>query len=208
MNPDRPPNDETIARLLARREGPSVLQKEALFEQIYRQIPHESARPRWPFGLLAFGCVLAVTLGLALWRRPAGSEFASRGAPPPALPRFAAGCVGGPPPGCRAGGRLAFEVTASEGRHYFAAFARRSDGVVIWYFPEENGLSLPFPGGAASLLDRAVELGAEQPPGHYEVYGVFSARALTRAEIKRALGDDLRGRDGVSVVVQSLEVLP
>ncbi len=116
--------------------------------------------------------------------------------------------MGSPSEACRAGARLAFEVTASEGRGYFAAFARRSDGVVIWYFPEPSGVSLLVPRASASLLDRAVELGTEQPPGQYRVYGVFSARPLPRADVKRALGDDLRGSADVSVVVQDLEVLP
>jgi len=185
-----------------------VLQKEAVFEQICGRIPGEGARPRWPFGLLALGAVVGLTLGLALWLRPVGSEFAARGAPLVGAPRFETHCVAGPSEACRTGARLAFEVTASEGRGYFAAFARRSDGVVIWYFPDPNGLSVAVPRAPPSLLDRAVELGAEQPPGHYQVYGVFSGRPLRRADVKRALGDDLRGSVDVSVVVQNLEVLP
>ena len=212
MIPDRPLNDETVARLLSRRDSPSVLQKEALFERIYAQIPREVARPRWPVAVVAFGFLVALTFALMPWLRPARSEFATRGAPlsraRARAPRFEAHCVGRSAEACKAGDRLAFEVTASEGADYFAAFARRADGVVIWYFPEASGLSLPVPKAPASLLDRAVELGAEQPPGHYQVYGVFSARPLTRADVKQALGDELTGSAGVSVVQRSLEVLP
>ncbi|HEY3668341.1 MAG TPA: hypothetical protein VGL19_20200, partial [Polyangiaceae bacterium] len=90
-----------------------------------------------------------------------------------------------------------------------AAFARRADGAVIWYTPPPEGVTASVaPSASAVLLEQAVSLGSEHVPGHYQVYGVFSSEPLTRARIKAVLGQELRGRGGVNVVVRELEVTP
>jgi hypothetical protein len=138
-------------------------------------------------------------------RGPSVPEFQARGGALVAGPELALSCGA---PSCRAGARLSFAVRSASGG-YFAAFARRFDGVVIWYFPEANAQSQPVPaGGARAVLDRAVLLGPEHLPGHYEVFGVFTARPLTRDELKLAVGDDLSGTADAEVVKRGMEVLP
>jgi hypothetical protein len=203
-------NDETAARLLSGRDRPSVLQKEALFEQLYRRVARrEPAASRWPWRQLSLAGGAALCVAAALLLRPTAPEFTTRGGGPVNEPAFRVLCFGGGETSCRVGGALAFEVGAGAQSQYFAAFARRSDGAIIWYFPALDGLSTPLGSEPRSLmLDHGVELGAEQPPGHYEIFGIFSARPLSRAEIKAALGDDLRGSRALRVVRRGFEVLP
>ena len=83
-----------------------------------------------------------------------------------------------------------------------AAFARGSDGTVIWY-TTERALDLE-----AGVLADAVVIGDEHAPGTYRVYGVFSQTALDRDGIK-ALFDDggrVRPTPGVDVVEKDLTI--
>ena len=200
MSTDPNPSDETVARLLSRRNAPSVLEKEQQFERIFAAV---SARPRWQRWAPLAGAGLAVAAALALWVRT--PDFASRGAALTSEPEFRALCA----VPCKQGGTLAFELDAPGGPHYFAAFAQRADGAIVWYLPDADAPSQALSRDAKSLvLDRGVQIGSEQPPGSYEIYGVFSSRALTRSEIKRALGNDLRGREGITVVRRHIQVEP
>ena len=212
MTKVRPPNvergmdDELAARLLSGRNSPSVLQKEALFARIHAQVAPRPAFTRWKQASLGFAAALSAAAALLFW--PSTPEFATRGGGPSNEPAFRVQCLGGGESSCRRGSALAFEFAPQAEAQYFAAFARRADGAVVWYFPTANGLSLPVAENGSFVLDHAVELGAEQPPGHYEVFGVFSPAPLSRAQIKSALGEDLRGTQGVHVVRRSFEVLP
>lgn len=196
------PRDETLARLLAGRDAPSVLEKERQFEAIFAKI-QAPKRPRWQPFAASVGGALCLAAALALWLRT--PELASRGPALAEQPELRALCA----KPCRQGGALAFEVSGSPKRGFFAAFAQRADGAIVWYLPDASGQSAPLArGNGPAVLDHGVQLGPEQPPGVYEIYGIFSEQPMTRAQIKAALGDDLRGRDGVTVVQRRFEVEP
>jgi hypothetical protein len=199
-------DDRKLERLLSGRDSPSVSEKEELFERIYAR--SEPGRRRWLVPSLgaALASAAAVVLMVTQLRGPSVPEFQARGGGAlGAGPELALSCSAEP---CREGAKLSFAVRSASGG-YFAAFARRSDGVVIWYFPEASAESQPVPGGGArAVLDRAVVLGPEHLPGRYEVFGVFTARPLTRDELKLAIGDDLAGTADTVVVKRSMEVLP
>jgi hypothetical protein len=223
-----------LGRLLSGRNEPSVLEKEAALELVLAQV---GAPPRrWPWGarvaaagLPAFAAALAVVLVFFVGS-PSGdiaSEdgFQARGDGTNAsVASFALRCVNEDPAAasrpddveCRQGTVLGFSASPPTGKTHFAAFAQRSDGAVLWYFPEAGGqsASLKAEGGAKAVLPRGVPLGAEHPPGSYEVYGVFSSTPLSRERLRKILGPDLVGRadsvSGSSVVVarRQIEVLP
>ena len=213
MTLKRPPDERTVARLLSGRNAPSVLEKERLFERIYAGVAPASRRAAWyRLGLAAAG---AAVLAGALWLRvhpapPApGQEFAARGARLEATESFRLLCSGAAMTACKNGSTLGFELSGLAEPRYFAAFARRGDGAVIWYMPPPEEVTAGVaPSASAVLLEQGVSLGSEHVPGHYLVYGVFSSEPLTRAQIKAALGQDLRGRAGTNVVVRELEVTP
>jgi hypothetical protein len=213
MTLERPPDERTVARLLSGRNAPSVLEKEQLFERIYARVAPAPRRAVWyRLGLAAAGA--AVLVG-ALWLRvrPAplaqSQEFAARGAQLEATESFRLLCSGVALTSCKSGSTLGFELFGLSVPRYFAAFARRGDGPVIWYTPSPEGVTAGVaPSASAVLLEQGVSLGSEHAPGQYLVYGVFSSESLSRAQIKAALGQDLRGRAGMNVVVRELEVTP
>jgi hypothetical protein len=196
-------DEETIARLIQGRDEPSILARERLFERIYQETAPRPTRQRlgWALGL----SLAAVAGAVALYLRPPSSEFAARGGGA-FESAFQPRCIEGP---CRSGNKLVFEMgPLATGRH-FAAFARRHDGTIVWYFPAADEKSIALSTSETpQLLQRAITLGPEHSPGRYELFGVFSERPLSRAELKVALGDELRGGPGVRVVRRSFEVLP
>jgi hypothetical protein len=211
MTLKRPPDERTVARLLSGRNAPSVLEKEQLFERIYAGVARAPRRAVWyRLGLAAAGA--AVLVG-ALWLRvrpaPPAQEFAARGAGLEATESFRLLCSGAAITSCKSGSTLGFELFGLAEPRHFAAFARRGDGTVIWYTPPPEGVTAGVaPSASSMLLGQGVSLGREHTPGRYLVYGVFSREPLTRAQIKTALGQDLRGPAGMNVVVRELEVTP
>jgi len=202
-------DDETVARLLSGRDLPSVLEKERLFERIHAHVAAQPTATRSTWQRWVWACAGAAALLAAALFRPIATEFAARGSALPNTPSFRPLCVGEAISRCKPGSALAFEVSSGSATPYFAAFARRADGTVVWYFPAANGVSVPLVAtGGSALLDHGVQIGAEQPPGHYEIYGIFSALPLSRAELRTALGDDLKGSAGITVVRRSFEVSP
>lgn len=203
-------DDRQLERLLSGRDAPSVSEREELFERIYAQT--EAGRRRWLAPALgaALASAAAVVLMFMQLRSPADAEFRARGSGLAMGPELTLACTEGVT--CRPGDKLSLAVHAhahATESTYFSAFARRFDGVVIWYFPEPMGASQALPsGGARAVLDRAVLLGPEHLPGRYEVFGVFTRRPFTRAELKLALGDDLAGSAEASVLRRSLEIAP
>ena len=189
-----------IARLLAGRNEPSVLEKEAAFEELMKRVSHEKRRR----GLLFGGLALAAAAFLAVVSQR-DAEFGTRGGGHGAL---ALKCI---PPGdgtrCVAGGKLTLDVGGSSSL-YFAAFARRSDGTIVWYWPSASGSSPPVASFAHKRAPHtAIQLDAAHPAGPYEVYGVFSARPLDRTQLKKALGDELRGDGTVEVLRRTFTVV-
>jgi hypothetical protein len=206
--------DREIARLLSGRNEPSVLEKEAGFEAVMHAVDRgQRARRGW---LWAGSLAAAAAALLLVFVRPgseAGEEFTSRGGGGGQLgllcvPPSPSRAPGAEEARCVAGGKLAFDVSGTENL-YFAAFARRADGTVLWYWPAPTGRSLP----VSAFADRraphtAVMLDASHPAGRYDVFGVFSRKPLGREELKRALGEDLRGDGTIQVVRRTFSVAP
>ena len=201
--------DEVLGRLIAGRNAPSVLAKEQLFERIYAQVqPKPERRPRGAWLFAAVAGAAAVAAAAVLLVHPGEPEFQARGSRVAAAssPELVVSCPGAG--GCRVGSKLSFALRA-QATSYFAAFARRFDGTIIWYFPEPESSSVAVPQTSEpALLDRAVLLGPEHLPGHYEVYGVFSRQPLTREQLKLKVREDLSGSPDAVVVRRPLEVLP
>jgi hypothetical protein len=203
-------DDEQLARLLAGRDQPSVLEKEAAFEVIYARVA-DRGRPaqrwRWALALAAAAAVLL------MWVRPHTDEgFRARGVQ--LAERFTISCLpahGAPEldaqASCTPGNRLVLQLEPSAERHFFALFMRRSDGAIVWYFPSE---SEPMPDIAGEhvggVWGRSALLAEGSPPGTYTVFAVFAPRPLSRAALKAALGDDLRGDGTLHVVSRQLDV--
>jgi hypothetical protein len=82
-------------------------------------------------------------------------------------------------------GKLLFDVHGTTGYRYFAAFSRRADGTILWYFPTPDGTSVDLASQPTTgVLDRSIVLGEEHQTGSYRLYGVFSQQPLTRDAIK------------------------
>jgi hypothetical protein len=195
-------DDHELARLLSGRPGPSVLEKEAIRERMLAQhsLRRRALRWSWLVPLAA-----SATAAFVMARVGDGDEFSSRGdrAEQPVLRVVCVdtGAVGS----CPAGGTLAFQG-AGTAYPYLAVFARRSDGLVIWYFPSATGpedVAAPDP---RAPLAHGIRLGDEQPPGRYEIVGVFSQRPLSRSEVKARLRDGLASGRGLKVVRQPFTV--
>jgi hypothetical protein len=165
---------------------------------------------RRPAVLLALAGAAAAILALP-WvigdrrDRPAEEPFAARGAAPA---DFGLVCTGQPDGGCHPGQKLMFDLQGGAYR-YFAAFARRDDGTILWYFPDSPaGHSIELAGRLPhGVLDRGVALDERHGAGHYQVIGIYSAVPLTRDEIKarfRPGAADLG--PGTSVVTRELAV--
>jgi hypothetical protein len=187
-----------LPRLLGGKDRLSRPEKEQIFERVLaRTLPvRPSLWVRARLGVVGLAASAAVALlVVSTHGRSPQPELVARGV---AQPSFRAACRGGR---CRPGDQLVFEVTAPEATPYFAAFAQRSDGLVIWYFPDApNGVSLDARG---ALLQRAVVIGPEHTAGDYQIYGVLSSGPLGRAELRRLIE-----RDPAAAVRQPLRVQP
>lgn len=195
-------SDEILARLLAGRDAPSVLEKEADFEAIYARVDTTRARRgrRWAwFGGIAAAAALAL---VALpWTTRPDDGFQARGSG--AGERFAVTCVGATEAkgACHPGDRLVLELEPSPERHFFALFLQRPDGALVWYFPSANGTMpdvsqqhLGAPWQETALLP------TEGPVGTQVLFGIFAPEPLDRAALKQVLGDALEGDADVRVV--------
>lgn len=173
------------ARLLSRRNRMTRGEKDAIFARVLAETAPRR-RVRWPS--LAFALVAATAAFVLVprvlmperHREPA--ELTARGA---ASASFGLVCAGQPGAACTQGHTLMFDLQGAPHR-YFAAFARRDDGGVIWYFPDaDTGRSLDLTGRLThGLLDQGISLDAAHAAGHYRVYGIYSAAPLSRDEIK------------------------
>src|SRR5258706_6564584 len=102
MSEKTPLDDRTVGRLLSGRDGPSVLEKEQLFERIYQGTFPSSRAPQRAWFRVGVGAaaVVAVALGAALWLRPSGvppgSELTARGVGSKSGESFQLLCSGAP----------------------------------------------------------------------------------------------------------------
>lgn len=204
-----------LARLLAGRNEPSILEKEAHWEDLRRRIPGSPSAASWHAallgGLLSLTAATAVFVlvakpGVRLGGRAASSvenEFASRGSVHAGSPQVRLSCVDSATERevpCAVGGTLVFEYTElPDSAKFHAAFARASDGVILWYFPGASQRSLEVD-RASGVQKRAVSLGAPHAPGTYDVYSVFSREPLTRDQIKGSLGQNWASNESLVVV--------
>lgn len=172
-----------IPRLLSGRDQLSIVEKEQILDTVLGGVARESGgRARWWWlGLPALAMTLAIVI-IAPWRSTSTttSEFSARGGDQ----LFAAFAP------VQSNGKLLFDVHGTTGYRYFAAFSRRTDGTILWYFPTPSGTSLDLATQPATgVLDQGIVLGDEHQPGTYRVYGVFSREPLTRDAIKAQFDD-------------------
>ncbi len=200
-----------IPRLLSGKNQLSRSEKDEIFENVLGQV----APPRRSGWLLAPGLVLASVAALVIVplamnsgdEDPTHTGFAARGQSS-ASGAFSMACTNSGD-ACQLGDKLVFDLSLSAGYQYFAAFAKRNDGAVIWYFPElPTGESLDLDQRLQhGVLDRGVILGSDHRAGRYQVYGIFSAEPLTRTKIKERfeVGATEIG-SGTAVVAQELAI--
>lgn len=190
-----------LARLLAGRDEPSVLETEALFDRIAEDV---APRPWWrrPIAWGALSGLATATAAVFLVMSP-GDEFGTRGGAQAVLqPHCVVDEATAP---CAFGAKLLFDARPPDGEPHFAALAKRPDGTVIWYLPGPEDTSKPLAAETA-VVPTAIRLGEEHPPGTYAVFGVFTKDALTREEIEARVGAQLESSPGVTVVERVLEV--
>jgi hypothetical protein len=198
-----------IPRLLAQKNELSRREKDAIFERVLADLAPRRSFFRRPAVLLALAGAAATILALpwAIRDRPADEPFAARGAASAGLGLVCAGQPAGP---CHPGQKLMFDLDPQPStQRYFAAFARRDDGTVVWYFPDSPaGHSIELAGRLShGVLDRGVVLDERHGAGRYQVVGIYSDVPLTRDQIKarfRPGAADLG--PGTSVVTRELAV--
>jgi len=189
--------DYYTARLLSGKDRLSVVEKEAILERIIDQTKAEKkSEPaswmsvrRLSYTAAAAVVLFAVPLLIYLALTPVPDEFISRGISG-SPSGFTVACLGAGDDGfCHPGDKLFFKVNAPEGKPFFSAFARRTDGTVIWYFPgEEFSHSIEVSkNNYEGVLSVGVLLGSEHRPGYYVVFGLFSSRRLSKSQIREAV---------------------
>jgi hypothetical protein len=177
------------ARLLSRKNQLSSAEKQEIFGRVMDDV---APSPRWfrrpaVWAALAGAMAALVIVPLAIRSAELGEladSFGSRGKQA-AIATFEVSCPS-QPSGCQRRGTLVFDVQASAGYRYFAAFARRSDGTILWYFPDSaTAQSLDLDARVTNgVLDRGIALGDEHQAGSYQLYGIFSGTPLSRDDIK------------------------
>ena len=192
-------NEPVIPRLLAGRDRLSRVEQDAILAAVLGSVAPRR-RARW---WLAAGVPIAAAVALVLiapWKsQPTETEFASRGSSQP-FAMVHATC----PDGCERGHKIVFDLHGTTGFRYFAAFAKRTDGTVLWYFPAlpgETSLDLAVQPGHG-VLDRSIVIGEEHVPGRYTLYSVFSRVPLTREAIRTRF-DELQQAGAKTQVVTS-----
>jgi len=200
-----------IPRLLSGKNQISRPEKDEIFKNVLAQVS-PSKRRIWRLApVLALSTVAALLLvPMAMnsaEKAPTRAAFSARGSIS-ASADFSMKCTNRYGT-CQPGDKLIFDLSASVGYQYFAAFAKRTDGVVMWYFPDSPGgesldLQQRLRGG---ILDRGIILDDDYEPGRYQVWGIFSSTALTRSEIKeRFTAGATEIGPGTTVVKRELEV--
>ncbi len=188
-----------LSRLLSGRNRLSQLEKETILEQVLTKTARRS-RARW--WMVTVPVVAAAAAAMLLVVRPWTGEhpdaFATRGGAS-AVAAFRPTCTRE----CKSGDKLLFDVRGTRGYRYFAAFARRADGTVLWYFPEGVDLETQPPGG---VLDRGILIDREHPPGAYRVFGVFSFEPMSRDQIRERF-DETRATAGPGTKVLEQELV-
>ena len=172
---------ERAARLLSGKNEPSVLERESLARSVLDDTAAKAdgGRGRLRLRLAAAAivgaaAVLLVVIALPNDLTPRSGQVGTS---------FETICR--PGPDCTVGGQLVFRVSnAPEGFEHVAIFARRKDGLVIWYFPtDEYQMSTTFTD--SEWMDEGVALVGEHDPGLYIVHALVSTKPVTRATVRQ-----------------------
>lgn len=208
-----------LDRLLSGQDRLAPAERDQVFDQAVARAQGRASVRQGALWLQRLGLATgAAALGtLAFWLAvnapnpadtDANSGFAHRGADSAAA-RLSMSCPDAPGPGqCRVGDKLLFEVAAPSDRPFFAAYARRGDGAVIWYFPaRENEQSIEVADHhVAGVLERGILLGAEHSVGQYQVTAIFSSQPMTQPLIKRAVASGELEPSAYTVLQRSFSV--
>ncbi len=187
--PDRPEgvDSSSLGRLLSGEEGPSVLEKEAVFEAAFQSAQPASQGVRAWGRWLALAGAVATAAVLLVVKLP-DDGFQSRG---PAKPAVGVRCLrAGVKAACSPGAKLLFEVRSDKPR-FFSAFSISPGGTAIWYLPSEGEKAQPVLPGAAKVLKRGYVLGEDHPPGDYTMYGLFTEAPMSKKALKAELSERL-----------------
>ena len=181
------------ARLLSKRNRATVQEKESVLKAVFEEIeqargPSFRERLTSPRGIVVTVlAILLLTVPLVLlMSTDEKGTFTSKGSEASAF--FDIRCLADKQPGpCREGDKIVFRVVPPINKPYLSVFAKhRSSGAVIWYFPgsdKEGSLDV----GKYLKEDTfttAIKIGAEHAVGLYDVYGIFTDRAMKRSEIR------------------------
>ena len=109
---------------------------------------------------------------------------------------------------CGVGDVLVFRLVPARSDHFFAAFAKSPDGSVFWYFPgQSSSTSVAIENSTPEgIVRQGVSLGDEYVPGVYEIYGFFSERPLSRADIKQFVDSGRATDSSVRLVKKRFQV--
>jgi hypothetical protein len=180
-------SDEEVDRLLARG---SMTPEES--QQALKGALRATAPPRWR--RWTFGLAVPATAALLLLVFLPRSGFTPRGELAP--PLLEVSCADGAHDRCRQGSLLLFHVASAQGG-VLAAWADPVDGKGerVWYFPTAGGEWAPVPASPElQTLGKAARLGAEQPPGVYQIHLVLASHELSREELAAPNAGGVLGR--------------
>ncbi len=196
------------ARLLSGRNRLSSIEKDDILNNVLR-VENQQKPAKFVRWLLASGLAAALGGLLLLFYFPQqqAGQFTSKGDGLLAQ-GFSISCLADKGTDtCSQGSKLLFRTWPVTGKPYFSALARAEDGTVIWYFPSTDvPTSLDTrTEQVKGVLKQAVMIGVEHGFGSYTVYGLFSAQALSKDEIRDRLegGDELETSE-ITVFTQKM----
>lgn len=210
--------NDLVPRLLSGRNRISRLEKERVLQQVLSQVAAAETekvatrrRNRWLWpGLLALA---STTAGLALlwrvqqWPSRDGELWTRRGGPvAPGQSQLQTVCSDGQKEvACAPGRRLLLGLSFAPERPFFAAYAVRPDGAVLWYVPAAaTQASVDLRAWLRrGYLAESLLLGDEHLPGRYRLYAIFSPQPLERQSLK----DLVARRDRADVEIQTHELV-
>jgi hypothetical protein len=181
-----PVTDRLPGRLLAGRDRLNAVEKDEILAAVFPA--SEPKRRAWWIAVGALAAAAVVVM--VMWKQPAG-DLTARGGTTNATFKIAPN-----------GHTLMFDLAGTSGYRYFAAFAKASDGTVIWLFPESFDTQDHLHRG---VIDRGATIDAS---GRYTVYGVFSTTPLTRDAIHQRFDPDHLTAGPSTVVISRELVVP
>ena len=191
-------------RLLSKRNRFTVQEKESVLKAVLEHT-EETREKSFRERMVSPSRIVVTTLGILLLAVPLvflvlpskKETFTPRGGKG-ASAVFSVRCIAKEKPGsCKKGSRIVFKIIPPIDKGYLSVFAKhRSSGTVIWYFPDSEGeVSLEVGKYLKEqTFIKAIGIGDEHAFGTYDVYGVFTDRALKRSEIRRLMNERAKKR--------------